>query len=54
MKQEHDRLLSWKENLIEAAKDLFDEKPFECAFKIGFTVQGIMIAIAELENEGEE
>ena len=53
MKQEEERLFSWKENLTEAAKSLNNDNPVECAFKIGFTLQGIMIALAEI-RDGED
>lgn len=54
MREEEARLIAWKLNLIEAAKYLEEERYCGCGFKIGFTLQGIMIAIGEMERENNE
>lgn len=51
MRDEMKRLRSWRDNIMDAAKSLDDSEYINCAYKLGFTLQGLMIAIAEIEKD---
>lgn len=54
MKNERERLITWKDEITMATRYLKENLHIDCAFRLGFLVRAIMVALDEFIEEEEK